>query len=195
MSRGWPCKSPQGWSWPDGRLDVFFTESPLVGCGARAQSHLVPSSQHLLVDGSNVLHAWPETRLLLKKDRDAARALLVQRLSAVHDAEGWRVTVVFDGRGAELSIEQPGRAATFAVVYTPSALTADDVIEQWIGKSTAPEECMVVTADGAERTTVRALGARWCTPAELYRWCEQASARQGATVAALRRTNDQAWRQ
>ena len=155
----------------------------------------VPAEKHLLVDGSNVLHAWPETRPLLKRDRDAARAWLVQRLSAIHDTEGWRVTVVFDGRGDELVVEQPGKAATFAVVYTPDALTADDVIEQWIGKSPEPTACVVATGDNAESRTARSLGATVCPPEDLKVWCEQASARQGASVRSLNRANDREWRQ
>ena len=32
------------------------------------------SAKHLLVDGPNILHAWPELRALLRRDRDAARS-------------------------------------------------------------------------------------------------------------------------
>ena len=69
------------------------------------------------------------------------------------------------------------KAATFAVVYTPDALTADDVIEQWIGKSPEPKACVVATGDNAESRTARSLGATVCPPEDLKVWCDQASAR------------------
>jgi predicted RNA-binding protein with PIN domain len=81
------------------------------------------------------------------------------------------------------------------VVYTPDALTADDVIEQWIGKSPEPTACVVATGDNAESRTARSLGATVCPPEDLKVWCEQASARQGASVRSLNRANDREWRQ
>ncbi len=154
----------------------------------------VPPARHLLVDGANILHAWPELRRLLARDRGAARSQLVQALCAVHDAEGWRVTVVFDGRGPELQFEQPGVAATFAVIYTPSSLTADDVIEQLVAKSAKTLECVVATGDGDERRTVEALGATVCPPDQLREWCANAARRQSARVASLRGASEKAWR-
>ena len=56
------------------------------------------SAKHLLVDGPNILHAWPELRSLLRRDRSAARSQLTGRLAAIHDAEAVRLTLVFDGR-------------------------------------------------------------------------------------------------
>jgi predicted RNA-binding protein with PIN domain len=154
----------------------------------------VPTARHLLVDGANILHAWPELRRLLTRDRDAARSQLVQALCAVHDAEGWRVTIVFDGRGPELQFEQPGAAATFAVVYTPSSLTADDVIEQLVAKLATAPDCVVATGDVGERRTVEALGATVCAPNQLRDWCANAARRQSARVAVLRGTSEKAWR-
>ncbi|MBC8008986.1 MAG: NYN domain-containing protein, partial [Burkholderiales bacterium] len=95
-------------------------------------------STHLLVDGSNVIQAWPDTRALARRDREAAKALLLRRVAVLHDFSGWRVTVVFDGRGEELAIEAVGGAADFACVHTPAGATADDVIEQLVGRAAEP---------------------------------------------------------
>ncbi len=70
-----------------------------------------PGQKHLLVDGSNIMNAWPELRALLPGDRDTARARLSRAVRILHDLEQVRVTVVFDGRGTELSVEQPGGQA------------------------------------------------------------------------------------
>lgn len=149
--------------------------------------------KHLLVDGANVLHAWPELRALLKRDREAARSQLIQRLGALHDAESLRVTVVIDGRGREIVVEHPSHQDTLSVVYTPSSLTADDVIEQMVGRSPEPSLCEVATADQAERNTIEAIGAVWVRPADLLARVERAEQRIAAKVIGLNRANTQDW--
>lgn len=150
--------------------------------------------KHLLVDAANVLHAWPELRALLKRDRDAARSQLTQRLAAIHDAETMRVTLVVDGRGREIVVEHPSGQATLALIYTPSSLTADDVIEQMVGRSADASLCEVATGDQAERATIEALGAVWVPTADLLARVERAERRLGAKVADVNRTNAREWR-
>jgi hypothetical protein len=154
----------------------------------------VAFEKHLLVDAANVIHAWPELRSLMKRDRDAARSQLIQRLGAVHDAESILVTVVIDGRGRELVVEHPSRQETLTVVYTPSSLTADDVIEQMVGRSPDPSLCEVATGDQAERNTIEATGAVWVPPADLLSRLERAEQRLSAKVTGLNRVNAQDWR-
>lgn len=150
--------------------------------------------KHLLVDAANILHAWPDSRALLKRDRDAARAQLIQRLGALHDAETVRVTIVIDGRGPEIVVEHPSSQDTLTVVYTPSSLTADDVIERMVGRSVDPSMCEVATGDQAERGTIEATGAVWVRPADLAARIEGAERRLSSKVAGLNRANAQDWR-
>ncbi len=150
--------------------------------------------RHLLVDGSNILHAWPELRSLAKRDRAAARAQLGQRLAPIHDGEEVRVTMVFDGRGAELAIERPSGLATFSIVHTPASLTADDVIEQMVAAAAEPASCCVATDDVAERSMVSAAGGQAITSEDLATWAKQAAARQRAAVEKLRAANREEWR-
>jgi len=154
----------------------------------------MPFEKHLLVDGANILHAWPELRALAARDRNAARIKLSQAVQVLHDAEGWRVTVVFDGRGTAITIEQPGGDPTFAHLFTPSGLTGDDVIEQLVGNAADPKACTVATADRAEQQTVAALGAAWCSPDDLLIWCDRAASRQAQRLTDLNRNNNRAWR-
>ena len=149
---------------------------------------------HLLIDGSNVLHAWPDTRALARRDQTAAKALLVRTVGVLHDLCGWRITVVFDGRGDALQVESVGGAADFACVHSPAGATADDIIEQLVGRATEPARCLVVTADRAERTTVEAAGAVSCDPAELLSRIHAASTQQARTVARNNDGAEQAWR-
>lgn len=149
---------------------------------------------HLLIDGSNIVQAWPDTRALARRDREAAKALLLRRVAVLHDFAGWRVTVVFDGRGEELRIEGVGDAADFACVHTPAGATADDVIEQLVGRAAEPSACLVATADQAERSTVEAAGAAWCSPEDLAARIDAVDTQSARRVGRVNSDNDRAWR-
>jgi predicted RNA-binding protein with PIN domain len=153
-----------------------------------------PGQKHLLVDGSNIMHAWPELRALLPGDRDTARARLSQAVRVLHDGEQLRVTIVFDGRGSELSVEQPGGQATFAHVYTPGGTTADDVIAQLVGQAREPSDCLVATDDRGERQAIETLGAAGLSSADLASWVRRAEQRQQAQLQERRRANESKWR-
>lgn len=152
-------------------------------------------ARHLLVDGSNLVHAWPELRALRARSARAARARLADSLGAIHDAEGIRVTLVFDGQGSELTLEEPSGQPTFAVVTSPAGMTADDVIERWVGKSPAPADCVVATNDRAERQTVEALGASSISADDLASWVRRAEDRLRARLEQQRRKTDRRWRE
>ena len=154
----------------------------------------VGQSQHLIVDGANIVHAWPELRRMAVHDRPGARERLAQLLTSIHDSGDVRLTLVFDGRGDDIVIERPSNQPSFSIVYTPSALTADDVIEQLVAKSATPSECVVATDDRAERETVAALGATTLRSEDLAAWVKRAEARQTATAQSLRAANTRAWR-
>jgi predicted RNA-binding protein with PIN domain len=118
---------------------------------------------------------------------------LIQRLVALHDAESVRVTVVIDGRGPDLVLEHPSHQPTFAVIYTPRALTADDVIEQMVGRSAVPSACEVATGDQAQRNTIEATGAIWLPTADLLARVERAERRLLTQVAGINRTTAREW--
>lgn len=150
--------------------------------------------KHLLVDGSNVMHAWPELRAMLPRERDAARARLSQAVRVLHDLEQVRVTVVFDGRGKEVSVEQPGGQPTFAHLYTPAGTTADDVIAQLVGQARDPAACLVATDDRGERQAVESLGGASLSCADLAGWITRTERRQQLQLQERRRANEAKWR-
>lgn len=150
--------------------------------------------KHLLIDGSNVLHRWPELRALMKRDRDAARSRLSEAVRVLHDFEGFRVTLVFDGKGSEMSVEHPSGHDTFIHIFSPSHLTGDDVIEHLVGKSVDPAQCWVVTDDRAERDTVDAVGGTSISAEELAEWIIRTEARQRSKLSGLQERNKKEWR-
>lgn len=148
---------------------------------------------HLLIDGSNLMHAWPELRALLKRNKLLAREQLVSQLLVLMPETTERVTVVYDGRGVELVVEHPYGPDSVAVIYTPGGLTADDVIEQLVAQSEDASGCLVATGDQAERTTVEAAGAIWCSPAELLARIERAEEQQRGRISKITKKNRGQW--
>lgn len=154
----------------------------------------VEAARHLLVDGSNILHAWPELSSLFKRDRNAARSQLVQQLAAIHDVGSMQLTIVFDGRGEKLVIEHPSQQTSLTVIYTSSGQTADDVIEQMAVKAVATSRCIVATDDRAERQTVQAAGAEVVSSGDLLAWAKQAATRLSSIVKRNQSANEKTWR-
>ena len=151
--------------------------------------------RHLVIDGPNVIQAWPELRALARRDREAARARLVKVGLKLHDDEGGRVTLVFDGRGAEVQLEYPARVETFLVIRTPDGRTGDDVIERLVARGpVAAEACRAVSADRALRSTVEAAGGETISPEELAAWVERLAERAGRRLTRHQRETEATWR-
>ena len=82
----------------------------------------------LLVDGNNIIHAWPDLLKLHRQSKGLAHQELIRQLQGYHDFTHDRVVVVFDGRGTK--VEEERDSGGFQIFYTSSGLTADDVIER-----------------------------------------------------------------
>ena len=110
----------------------------------------------IIVDGHNLMHHDSELMRRMGSDFERARHHLVQRLECLTSLYE-RVVVVFDGRGEKKQSES--RLANLEVVFSPSHLTADSVIERLVFEAADPSLVTVVTSDRSERDTVEAAGA------------------------------------
>ncbi len=133
---------------------------------------------HLLIDGYNVIHQWSELKELNDRNIETARSQLIEKVQIIHDFEGIRTTLVFDGKGSEVSIERPYIDLTFSTVFTPSSMTADDLMEQMINKSKFPNEIIVVSHDNLLCETSSAIGAQTMSPEYLKNWVSNCEKRQ-----------------
>jgi predicted RNA-binding protein with PIN domain len=154
----------------------------------------MPPGKRIIVDGANVMHAWPDLRPLLARRRQVARERLVDRLQVLHDSGLAEVRVVFDGRGPEPVVESRAGELPLLVVYTASGQTADEVIEQLVAQAKTPADITVATADRLERQTVEAAGGQVISPADLAGWISRAEGRQAAKLSDQRRENEARWR-
>ncbi len=150
--------------------------------------------EHLLIDGYNVIHAWPDLVALLERDSGAARERLADIVRIIHDFEGWRTTLVFDGQGETIEIERPTEEMSFSLVYAPAGTSADAIIERMVYRSPDPGRVTVVSGDNMVRETITVLGGRSLGPGELLKWVESCERRQGDALQRRRAKVDTQWR-
>jgi len=129
----------------------------------------------LIVDGYNVIHAWPELEKLKAAGLDHARGRLVSILANYAHLAGCRVWVVFDAHQVKNAAERQECVDGVEVVFTREGETADSFIERLAGElSAAGGTVYVVTSDWAEQRLVFGRGAYRLTPSELKKLVEKA---------------------
>ncbi|MDD5944828.1 MAG: NYN domain-containing protein [Clostridia bacterium] len=127
----------------------------------------------LIVDGYNIIHAWPELEELTSVSLESARQKLMDILCNYQGISGETVILVFDGYLVKGSIGSVMEYNNIYVVYTKEAETADHYIERTV--STIPKEyrVKVATNDGLEQTIIMGKGATRITARELKQIIEQ----------------------
>lgn len=156
---------------------------------------MTAGQRHLLVDGYNVLHQWPRGKAFLRRGQlAAARDYLAAEVRVLHDREGLRVTLVFDGKGEKVELERPYEDLTFSFLYAPSGLSADAVIEQLVSGAGDPSQCLVITQDSLERETLQVAGATVMGPDDLAAWVRQAEGRLAGELQKRKQESHEWWR-
>ncbi len=125
----------------------------------------------LLVDGQNIIHAWPELKKLLKRDAFAAQQELIRILSEYHSFSGTKVVIVFDGRGNQINEERSSEGVQ--IFFTSSGKTADDVIERLAIKYASTYQITVATNDIMEQDAVVAAGGNAISAEMLSNWIDR----------------------
>ena len=125
----------------------------------------------LIVDGYNVVHAWPSLkRLLGSASLEAARDELVERLSVLRMISGEDVTVVFDAHHSKAMSNSEETVDGVRVIFTRKGLSADHSIERLAYKATERGEIITVaTSDRFQRDLVRGMGGAVISSLELER--------------------------
>lgn len=114
--------------------------------------------EYLIVDGYNVIFAWPELEKL-KDNLEHARLELQRLLQNYSRYSGFEETIlVFDGRKDSFDANEERITKDFLIVYTGDE-TADAYIERMVHqKKERFSEIKVVTSDGAEQYQVLGSG-------------------------------------
>jgi len=114
--------------------------------------------RHLIVDGHNIIHRIPTLKHIFRESPETACENLVAMCRTIHDEEGLRTTIVFDGREKRTQILYPCERKSFAVVYAPRELTADGVIERMLARTKNPDRITVASRDNMIREATAARG-------------------------------------
>ena len=151
---------------------------------ARKKQKKGPVKHYLLVDGYNVIFAWPELKALAADNLDSARGRLLDILSNYQGYTGVEIIVVFDAykvKGNPGSVE---KLMNLYVVYTKEAQTADAYIERATHEIIAKENARisVVTSDGLVQMIVAGDGAVRISAPEFALRVEEVSRRGGESM-------------
>mgnify|MGYP000991234341 FL=1 len=131
-------------------------------------------SEYYLIDGYNVINAWPEL-IRLRGNLDEARDVLVHILTEYGAFENYEMTIVFDAFFTEDEEHELQITDRMKVIYTGAGETADSCIERLAYTAVrAGREVHVVTSDGAEQSVILGAGAYRITSPELRRSVKKA---------------------
>ncbi len=139
-----------------------------------------PFEVHLIVDGFNVAHAWPDVAGLFGRGVGVVVEALTAQLKEIHDGRLCRVSLVFDGKGREVERLRPFADSTFVQIFSPSSATADAVVEQMVSGASEPGLIFVASRDQFVVDAVEASGATALSPDALGDWlrlCRREAAR------------------
>ncbi|PGT81277.1 NYN domain-containing protein [Bacillus sp. AFS040349] len=113
----------------------------------------------LLVDGYNIIGAWPELQNLKKNDLAGARDLLIEKMAEYQAYTGYRVIIVFDAHMVK-GIEKKQKNYRVEVIFTRENETADERIEKLaISLSNIKTQVHVATSDFTEQWAIFGQGA------------------------------------
>ena len=152
-------------------------------------------SEHLILDGYNLIHAIPEVRDAMRSyGITVARERFQELTLCLHDPGKVRLTIVYDGQGGKIDVDQPiPDDPGYAIVYSPSGVSADEVIERLVTNADAPDRILVATKDHAIAQTIAASGAFALTPDELMDRIQRVTSVQRRVLQGKRAQNRSDW--
>ena len=139
--------------------------------------------ERLVVDGYNVIHAWPALKSLMNESLEAARDKLIDRLAVYAQVSGAEVTVVFDAHRTTAMANAEEWNQGVRVIYTRKGHSADHAIER-IAYATqgGGDPLTVATSDRFQRDLVRGVGGAVISALELERRVIEAEKEMGRSV-------------
>ncbi|MEM8642346.1 MAG: NYN domain-containing protein [Cyanobacteria bacterium P01_G01_bin.54] len=125
----------------------------------------------LLVDGYNMIGAWPELQTLeqqagLMSARDRLLELLIN-YAALQD---YRIRIVFDAYARRDPASEEQHTAHVSTYYTHFGQTADSFIEKSCAQFQRQDDSprlIVATSDRAQQQTILGYGAEWLSAEQL----------------------------
>jgi uncharacterized protein len=142
---------------------------------------------YLIVDGYNIIGAWPELRRWKTSDFGKAREALIEYMAEYQGATGYQVIVVFD---AHLSpgTEKKHKNHRVEIIFTRENETADERIERLVGElKSLDTRIYVATSDSTEQWQIFGKGALRKSARELKNEMEEVQKQIHVTVGEGKR--------
>ncbi|MGL4346173.1 MAG: NYN domain-containing protein [Cellulosilyticaceae bacterium] len=130
--------------------------------------------EYLLIDGYNIIFAWPELKVLAEENMDGAKIKLLECLSNYQGIRKCEIIVVFDAYRVQGHRTETIDYLNIHMVYTKEAQTADHYIEKFVHEHHAHYQVTVATSDGLEQIIIRGKGAALLSARELKQEMERA---------------------
>lgn len=122
----------------------------------------------LLVDGYNIIGAWPELRELKERSLEQARDRLIEMMAEYQAFTGYRVIVVFDAQYVQ-GLSRTYKNHKVEVLFTKENETADERIEKMaIELNNIKTQIQVATSDYTEQWVIFGQGALRKSARELF---------------------------
>lgn len=128
----------------------------------------VVKPKYLLIDGYNIIFAWPELKNLAASNIDSARLKLNDIISNYAGFCGIETAVVYDAYRVQNHKTEISEYHNIHIVYTATAETADHYIEQFTHQNASKYEITVATSDGVEQIIIRSQGCILMSAMSLY---------------------------
>lgn len=141
--------------------------------------------EYLLVDGYNIIFAWPELKALSEVGLDSARAKLLDILSNYQSIRRCEIIVVFDAYRVEGRREEVIKYQNISVVFTSESQTADLYIEKFAHQNQSKYRVIVATSDGLQQMIIRGAGAGLLSARELKEAVDAAEEKLRETTKEL----------
>ena len=125
----------------------------------KTDPHPQDTTEYVLVDGYNVIHAWDDLRPAADGDIDGSRNALINILCNYRGYRKCELILVFDAylvKGHDREVEEENG---ISIVYTKEAETADMYIEKTSHKLAEKHRVRVVTSDRLEQLIIIGNGA------------------------------------
>lgn len=124
--------------------------------------------EYLIVDGYNIINAWPVFEKLRVESFEHARAKLIEILSNYQGSTDSRVIIVFDAHLVKGGSQKKELIDGIEVIFSQENETADNVIEKLVGTLPIQSKITVATSDWVEQTLVLGRGAVRMSARELF---------------------------
>jgi len=155
------------WKKRSSAKESYYTSLSNGGSYNGSPMNNTSNEEYLLVDGYNIIHAWPELEELIEESMEAARIKLMDILSNYQPIRRCKIMLVFDAYRVEGRKESVEQYHNIQVVFTAEAQTADQFIEKFAHSNKKNYRITVATSDGLQQIIVRGAGAGLLSAREL----------------------------